>query len=99
MSSDYKRNKYEQILDVLEAVQMGWEVPTRIMGITNLNWQMTTAHLQILLKNKFIRVEIQGRRKRYSITKEGRKWLVEALKLWGDIHAERQRMGIPAVSH
>jgi predicted transcriptional regulator len=67
-----KRSRLEIYFDVLEVIDKGTNIPTRIMFYNNLYWTSLLDILETLLNGNFIREEKKKSSKRYYITEKGR---------------------------
>jgi predicted transcriptional regulator len=67
-----RRSRFDYYCDVLKAIELGVEKPTRIMYKANLTYTMLQDIFTTLVHNRFIREEISGAKKRYYITRKGK---------------------------
>jgi predicted transcriptional regulator len=78
-----KRSRLEIYFDVLELIDKGTNIPTRIMYETNLYWTSIWDVLETLLNGNFIREEKEKSSKRYYITEKGRNALKISCEILG----------------
>ena len=67
-----RRSRFNHYCDVLHAIELGVAKPTRIMYKANLTYQMLQDIFTTLVRNRFIREELSGTKKRYYITQKGK---------------------------
>ncbi len=82
-----RRSRFDHYCDVLKAIELGIEKPTRIMYKANLTHQMLQKIFTILVQNRFIREEVCGTKKRYYITLKGKNALYHARRNLQNINA------------
>jgi predicted transcriptional regulator len=79
-----KRSKLEIYLDILKVISKGTHKPTRIMYSSNLSWKPLTKSLESMMEQGLIKLEKDGIRSTYHVTKKGKEilnYLNEATKL------------------
>jgi len=67
-----RRSRLEMYFDVLEVINSGITVPTRIMYETNLSWTVGCSVFDTLIKSDFLREEKKKNALRYYLTEKGR---------------------------
>lgn len=74
-----KRSRLQVIYDILKTInsKKGKIKPTHILYKSNLSHKMMAEYLGDLIKKGFICEEKEGRKKTYSITEKGLKYLSE----------------------
>ena len=81
-----KRNKMEQIFDILSAVRTSKQ-PTRVMYAANLEYKTMMKLLKILEEHGLVEKACKKRRKSYAYTYQATNKGLEALKLWHQLQA------------
>ena len=66
-----RRSRLDIYFDVLEVVERGVDIPTRIMYKTNLSWRVLKEIFSTLVSKGFLREEPVNKSKRYRITDKG----------------------------
>ena len=67
-----RRSRLEMYFDVLEVINSGITVPTRIMYETNLSWTVGCSVFDTLIKSDFLMEEKKKNALRYYLTEKGR---------------------------
>ena len=67
-----RRSRLEIYFDVLEVIDKGTNIPTRIMYETNLSWTAACSVFDTLINSDFIKEERWMSSKRYHITEKGK---------------------------
>ena len=84
-----RRSRLDIYFNVLEAINNGIDIPTRITYETNLSWTVGCSVFDALIKSDFIREEKEKNFIRYYITEKGRNALSYYMKaLEGLIQSE-----------
>ena len=61
----------EMMVHVLDAIRSGADRPTRVMYRSNLSWSVCQSLLSHLTERGFVRVVLDGPRRRYQLTPSG----------------------------
>ena len=61
----------EMMVHVLDAIRSGADRPTRVMYRSNLSWSVCQSLLGHLTERGFVRVVLDGPRRRYQLTPSG----------------------------
>jgi predicted transcriptional regulator len=74
-----KRERLDVIKDILNTVKENRQIkPTRLLYASNLSPQMFKEYINELLEKKFIKLELDGKEKKFfSLTKKGQDFLIE----------------------
>jgi predicted transcriptional regulator len=74
-----KRERLDVIRDILNTVRENRQIkPTRLLYASNLSPQMFKEYINELLSKKFIKLEVDGKDKKFfSLAKKGQDFLVE----------------------
>jgi predicted transcriptional regulator len=74
-----KRERLDVIRDILNTVRENRQIkPTRLLYASNLSPQMFKEYINELLTKKFIKLEVDGKEKKFfSLAKKGQDFLVE----------------------
>lgn len=83
-----RRSRLEMYFDILEAINRGIKLPTRIMYRTNLSWVVLQEMFETLVNGGFIRGEEGKSSQRYYITEKGKNALSHHLKSLDGLHKE-----------
>jgi len=67
-----RRSRLEIYFDVLEVVNSGISIPTRIMYEANLSWTVGCSVFDTLIKSDFLMEEKEKNALRYYLTEKGR---------------------------
>ena len=66
-----RRSRLEIYFNILDTINRGVTKPTQIMYKTNLTWTVLQEMFDTLLKNNFIREELEKGKERYYVTEKG----------------------------
>ena len=75
-----QRSQLEVFFEVLDIINKGTQIPTRIMYRANLSWVAMSKAFEVLLDGGFIHLKRVGKGKRYEITEKGRQALTYYLQ-------------------
>jgi predicted transcriptional regulator len=66
-----RRSHIEMMAHVLDAIRNGADKPTRVMYKSNLSWSVCQSLLGHLTERGFVKIVLDGPRKRYLLTPSG----------------------------
>jgi predicted transcriptional regulator len=76
-----RRSTMEIMCDVLDVVASGVEKPTHIIYHANISWKVLNEMLRVLIANKLLTKDSEGKRAVYKLTDKG----FSALNLYKDL--------------
>jgi len=93
---NHRRSREEVLLDVLKAVSMGYEKPTRIMYASNVSWTVVLRRLIELVDKELIVVVVNSRTgvrtpRVYKITTKGEQLLRDSRSVFEHLNASFMR--------